>query len=118
MSASAAPALSAIAFQLAATLDHYDETMAALVRSPMVVDPELYQAATRQMDQMRMYAASLPPVSVAWVEVMIRHFELTHALWHHQREACTASEVKQLHTQLRDAVQYLARKCVQLMPAA
>jgi hypothetical protein len=116
MSASDAPALSAIAFQLAATLDSYDENVAALVRTPF--DPELYLVVSKQMDQMRMYAASLPPVSVAWVEVMIRHFELTHGMWRHQQHSCTAEELKQLRAQLREAVERLSRKCVQMMPSA
>lgn len=113
MSASQAPALSAIAFQLAAALDAYEQDVALLVRSP--VDPEAYHRVSQHMDQMRMYAAALPPVAVAWVEVMIRHFELTHGLW---RPHAQQADLKQLHARLREAVRSLSRKCVLLMPAA
>jgi len=116
MSAFDAPAFSAIAFQLAATLESYDENVSALVRTPL--DPELYRVVSKQMDDMRMYAASLPPVSVAWVEVMIRHFELTHGMWRQQQDGCNDEELKQLRAQLRGAVERLSRQCVQLMPSA
>lgn len=116
MSASQAPALSAIAFQLAATLDAYEQDVAALVRAPL--DTEAYHRVSRHMDQMRMYAAALPLVSVAWVEVMIRHFELTHGIWRMHKDGADAADLRALHGQLREAVRGLARKCVQLMPSA
>ncbi|QJW84222.1 hypothetical protein HK414_11375 [Ramlibacter terrae] len=31
-----------------------------------------------------MYAGAFPSLSVAWVEVLIRHFELTHGQWRQQ----------------------------------
>jgi 7-keto-8-aminopelargonate synthetase-like enzyme len=116
MSASQAPALSAIAFQLAATLDAYEQDVAAMVRAPL--DTEAYHRVSRHMDQMRLYAASLPPLSVAWVEVMIRHFELTHGLWRMQKDGAHKADLRQLHGHLREAVSRLSRKCVQLMPTA
>jgi hypothetical protein len=116
MSASDAHALSAVAFQLAAALDAYEQDVAMLLRGPF--DTEAYQRASRRMDQMRMYAAALPMLSVAWVEVMIRHFELTHGIWRLQKNAGEDTDLVQLHAQLREAVQRLARKCVLLMPAA
>jgi len=116
MSASDAPALSAIAFQLAAALDGYEQDIAQLVRGPF--DSDAYQRASGRMDAMRMYAASLPMLSVAWVEVMIRHFELTHGIWRLQKDPADGPDLQQLHARLREAVQRLAHKCVQLMPAA
>jgi hypothetical protein len=116
MSASQAPALSAIAFQLAATLDAYEQDVDALVGVPF--NPEMYRRVSRHMDEMRMYTAALPPLSVPWVEVMIRHFELTHGLWRMQKEGRGAVNLQQLQAQLREAVQRLSRRCVQLMPAA
>jgi hypothetical protein len=114
MSAAQTPALSAIAFQLAAALDAYEQDVALLVRAP--VDPEAYHRVSGHMDQMRMYAAALPSLAGAWVEVMIRHFELTHGLWKQQGSADV--DLDQLHAQLREAVRTLARKCVLLMPSA
>ena len=115
MSASDAPALSALAFQLAAALDAYEQDVAILARGPF--DSDAYYRASRHMDEMRMYAASLPMLSVAWVEVMIRHFELTHGIWRLQKDPREGTDLAQLHAQLRQSVQALARKCVQLMPA-
>jgi hypothetical protein len=116
MAASDAPALSAIAFQLAASLDAYEQDIARLVRGPF--DTDAYHRVSRHMDQMRMYAASLPVLSVAWVEVMIRHFELTHGIWRLQKNPDEGTDLRQLQLQLRAAVQRLARQCVQLMPTA
>lgn len=116
MSASDAHVLSAVAFQLAAAVDAYDEDITVLVRSGF--DPEVYRRVSRQMDQMRMYAAALPPVSVSWVEVMIRHFELTHGLWRVQKDGSGAAELRAVHQQLQQSLQRLSRLCAQLMPAA
>lgn len=115
MSAPQFHAQSAIAFQLAARLEIYEADVRAMLLGPL--DPELYRRVSGHVDEMRMYAASLPPVSVAWVEVMIRHFELTHGLWRLQKDPA-AADLQQLHRQLNDSVRRLARKCVQLMPAA
>ena len=115
MSASQFHALSAVAFQLAATLERYEEDVAAMVEAPL--DADLYRRVSSHVDQMRMYAAALPPLSVAWVEVLIRHFELTHGLWRAQREP-QAVCLDQLHDQLSGAIARLARHCIQLMPSA
>jgi hypothetical protein len=115
MSASHFQALSAIAFQLAATLETYEADVAKMVKAPL--DAELYRRVSSHVDQMRMYAAALPPLSVAWVEVLIRHFEFTHGLWRSQRDP-QAAELERLHAQLLDALRRLSRLCVQLMPAA
>jgi hypothetical protein len=116
MSASDAPALSAIAFQLAAALDAYEQDIACLVRERFDVD--VYQRVSRHMDQMRMYAAALPVLSVRWIEVLIRHFELTHGMWRLQKEPQGGIDLVQLHAQLRDAVGRLSRDCMRLMPSA
>jgi hypothetical protein len=115
MSAPQFQALSAIAFQLAATLEAYEEGISAMLAAPM--DPELYRRVSEQVDQMRMYAAALPTLSGAWVEVLIRHFELTHGMWRAQRDPDTVA-LADLHGQLSGAVHRLSRRCMQLMPAA
>lgn len=82
-------------------------------------DPELYLRVSRRMDEMRLCAAALPSISVARVEVTIRHFELLHGIWKGvQHPEADPAEVQALHAELRTAVQRLSRKCVQLMPAA
>lgn len=112
MSAPQSP-FSAVAIQLAATLERYQADVDLLLAT---FDPDAYRRVSAQIDQMRMYAAALPPVSSAWVEVMIRHFELTHGLWRVQKEGAQAADLDHLQVELRAAVQRLARKCVQAMP--
>jgi hypothetical protein len=112
MSASQAPALTAIAFQLLAVLETYERDVAAMLKGPL--DPEAYRRVSKHIDLMRMYAAELPVLSVAWVEVMIRHFELTHGLWRAQHAPETI-DLGELHTQLRDAAHRLSQKCMQLL---
>ena len=116
MSESRSQALAAIAFQLAATLHAYEETAGHLVAAPL--DLDLYQRVLRQMHEMRMYSASLPSVGVAWVELMIRHSELTQGIWRAQQEGVQAAGLQQVHAQLREAVAHLAGQCRQLMPGA
>lgn len=116
MSAFEYQAFGAIAFQLTASLDTYEADVAALVRNPRDLEP--YQRVSGHMDRMRKYAASLPPLAAAWVELMIRHFELTHGLWRLQRDQASEAELAQLHVQLRHAMQRLSLKCGQLMPSA
>ncbi len=116
MSAGDSPLFSAIAFQLAAALEVYEEEVERMLQSPR--DAEIYRRVSQQMDQMRMYAAALPPLSVAWVEVLIRHFEITHAMWRQQQEGAHAADLEQLRQDHRDAVTRLSRKCAQLMPRA
>lgn len=116
MSASQAHALSAIAFQLAATLETYEEDVEGMLECPH--DADNYRRVSGHIDNMRLYASALPAVSVAWVEVLIRHFELTHHLWRAQHSGALQDELGQLRGQLSEAVRRLSRKCGQLMPSA
>jgi hypothetical protein len=117
MSASQADALSAIAFQLSVALEAYEREVAGMVRAPL--DPEQYRCVSRRMDEMRMYSAALPSVSVAWVEVTIRHFELLQGIWTGAQQGTPdPARLEESHRALRDAVQRLSRKCGLLMPVA
>lgn len=79
MSAFQAPSIDAVAFQLAAALDQYERDVARLVESWLDVD--LYHAVTGHVSRVRSFASALPQVSVPWVELLIAHSELVHALW-------------------------------------
>lgn len=79
MSASQAPALDAIAFQLAAALDRYDTDVECMVDTWL--DMDVYSSVSDQIEQIRLYAGALPHVSVFWVELLIAHAELVHSLW-------------------------------------
>jgi hypothetical protein len=115
MSASQALALTAVAYQFSAALQSYAEDMDRLVQEG--AQAERYQRISGRMDEMRLYAVSLPTLSAAWVEVLIRHFELTHKLLRAQQQR-TAADLADVQFGWRDAVQRLSRKCLQLIPAA
>jgi hypothetical protein len=79
MSASEAPALDAIAFQLAAALEKYEGRVNDMVDGWL--DMELYREVSGQIEEIRRYSAALPQLSVHWVELLIAHAELVHSLW-------------------------------------
>lgn len=79
MSATHAPALDAIAFQLAAALETYDHSVKRMVDGWL--DMDRYRSVNEQVEQIRMYTAALPQLSVPWVELLIAHAELVHCLW-------------------------------------
>ena len=115
MSAPQFEAPAAIAFQLAARLERYERDVAAIERLPL--DPELYRRVSSHIEQMRMYAGSLPAVSVSWVEVTIRHFEFIHGLWRAQQGDATV-DLPQLQQQLHGAIRALSLRCRQLVPSS
>jgi hypothetical protein len=79
MSASHAPALDAIAMQLVVALDRYEHDVGRMVDTWL--DMDLYRDVSAQIEQIRMYCAALPQLSVHWVELLIAHAELVHSLW-------------------------------------
>jgi hypothetical protein len=112
MSASDSKALRAISQQFAAALVAYEAELDALLRVPG--DPEKYRLVSARMDEMRMYAHALPSVSVAWIELLIRHFEVTHGL--HRSAAGAPADLELVRSQVGFAVAHVARKCGQLAP--
>jgi len=113
MSASQASALSAIAFQLVAALERYEGDVGRLVRNP--ADMELYQRTSRHVDDLRMYAGAFPSLSVAWVELLIRHFELTHGIWRQQQQGPAPEGLAVQEANLRVAIQRLHRLGLRLV---
>lgn len=79
MSASSAPALDAIALQLVASLNAYERDVGRMIDSWL--DMELYRKVSEQVEEIRLYSAALPRMSVQWVELLIAHAELVHCLW-------------------------------------
>jgi hypothetical protein len=79
MSASQAPALDAIAFQLCAALEQYEQDVGRMVDTWL--DMELYQSVSAQVEEIRRFSAALPQLSVQWAELLIAHAELAHSLW-------------------------------------
>lgn len=79
MSASHAPALNAIALQLVVALEEYDRDAALMVDTWL--DMDLYHKVSEEVEDIRRASAALPHLSVHWVEFLIAHAELVHALW-------------------------------------
>jgi hypothetical protein len=90
MSASHAPALDAIAFQLAGALETYDASVQRMV--DCWLDMDQYRNVGEQVEAIRMYSAALPELSVAWVELLIAHAELVHCLWRDQHAVASADD--------------------------
>ncbi|MDB5956549.1 hypothetical protein [Ramlibacter sp.] len=114
MSISQGAALSAIAFQFAAALEVYDQEADRLVQAHG--DLGIYQALGVRMDEMRRYATALPDCAGPWVEVLIRHFELTHTLWHVQQGKAVYRDLQTVRHAHAGAVQFLSQRLVHLLP--
>ncbi|QJW85301.1 hypothetical protein HK414_23655 [Ramlibacter terrae] len=114
MSASQSHALHTIAVQLATALDHYELEFNALMRN--WPEMEMYAGVSRRMDELRMYSASLPVLSVQYVSLLIAHAELVHALWKTQtRGGYTAVDLANVREDHRAAIADLRRKCLRLL---
>jgi hypothetical protein len=116
MTASAAPVLDAIAFQLVAALEQYDQDAEKLIRTWL--DMDLYREVSQQIDCIRMYSSSLPEAQVQWVELSIVHAELVHCLWRSEYGApgqpgCQPlADVRERHA---DCTAALRNRCLRLI---
>lgn len=45
------------------------------------LDMEVYRRVSNEIEEIRMFSAALPQLSVTWVELLIAHAELVHSLW-------------------------------------
>lgn len=115
MSASQSQALDAIAFQLAAALEKYDHDAGTMIETWL--DMGLYRQVSDEVEQIRMYSAALPQLSVQWVELLIAHAELVHSLWRLRFREIEAdgdrlAEIRQRHS---DCVRTLRARCLRLL---
>ena len=115
MSAHHAPALDAIALQLVAALDRYEPDVARMADAWL--DMELYGSVSAQIDEIRMFCAALPQLSVSWVELLIAHAALVHSLWRQRFGEAPADESVLAEVRARHAhcVQSLRRRCLRLL---
>ena len=115
MSAFEAPALDAIAFQLAAALEKYDQDVARMVDTWL--DMDLYHEVSEEIDQIRMYSAALPRLSVGWVELLIAHAELVHSLWRlrFQEDGADRTRLEEVHARHAECVEFLRVRCLRLL---
>jgi hypothetical protein len=114
MSASHAPVLTAIAFQLSAALESYQMHVDALT------DPwaqrRQYECVSRAFDEVRMLKGALPELSVAMVDVSICHVELMKALWlaGSSRESHDAAALEALREHHRELVASMRERCLRM----
>lgn len=115
MSAFEAPARDAIAFQLAAALECYEQDVARLTETWL--DMQLYREVSRQVEELRRYSAALPKLGAAWIEVLIAHAELVHHTWRRQnvRPAPDHGELAAVLRRHGEAVRALHDGCLRLI---
>lgn len=104
----------AIAMQLLAALEKYDRELLPLARG---YDPERYADLAQQFDQLRLYAASLPELSVTWVGVLVSRAEMTFNLFKAQQDAQARSAVVEFIDRHRVEVEELRGACARLIRA-
>jgi hypothetical protein len=118
MSASHAPALDAVAFQLAAGLEKYEQSVQRM--ADRWLDMECYRTVSDEIEQIRMYSGALPQLSAPWVELLIAHAELVHCLWRGEHAATlpdgrTLPQVREHHSA---CVAALRSRCLRLLARA
>lgn len=106
---------SAIAFQLAATLDAYEQALGQL-RLPGPA-PDALARLAQHFDEMQLYAASLPQLSVSWVALLISRAEFTHHLWR-AHGATDTGNLPLLLEQHKEAIGTLRSRCRRLLRRA
>lgn len=115
MSAHDQPQLDAIAFQLVAAVESYEQEVDLLLAA--WPDMEQYRAVSERIEAVRRYAAALPTVSVQFVALLIAHTELVHALWQqtNDRRAVDRHELQPACEQHRRCAAALRLKCKSLL---
>lgn len=115
MSASHAPALDAIAFQLAAALEKYDQDVTVMLETWL--DMDCYHAVSEQIERIRMYSAALSVLSVHWVELLIAHAELVHSLWRlpFQEVDADRERLQQVRERHARCIESLRTRCLRLL---
>jgi hypothetical protein len=116
MSASHLPALDAIAFQLVAALENYEQDAGAMIDGWPELD--LYQNVSGQVDRIRMYSSALPEVRVQWVELLIAHAELVHCLWrstYGEPGAEVGEELAEVRERHAESILALRNRCLRLI---
>lgn len=115
MTASSAPALDAIAFQLAARLEDYEGDVDRMVDTWL--DMELYQEVSARIEEIRAMTTAVPQLSVPWVELLVAHAELVHSLWRLRFQELDADRVllQQVRSRHVDCVRTMRSRCLRLL---
>ena len=101
----------AIALQLAACLDAYEQDLDKLPLDS--ASAERHAALADRFDEMQMYATSLPELSVSWLTLMISRAEFTHNVWL-ARERGRAGGLQLLLDEHRDALEGMRARCARM----
>jgi len=110
MSVVAFRTVNAVAFQLAASLDEYEEVVGRLWEEG--IGSELYVRVSECMDSIQRLAASIPKLSVPAVGLLIAHAEFTYALWHRARTGLGGGQGLEVSAQEhRASIEVLSRAC-------
>jgi hypothetical protein len=112
MSASSAPAMRAVALQLAAALDRYQQDFDTMLGAGS--DSVHYREVTRELHDIRQMKGSLPELSEEMADVLIRHVEMMHAVWNVQLHPSQAHQcnLRTLRLRHRQAVDAMRQACI------
>ena len=98
-----------VTFKLAAALEKYEMDLRALAAS--WCDPDLLRRIEQEFSELRILGASLPRLSVSWVEVLVSRARLLQA-----RYGRGGPAFANLHEHLA-AVEGLRKRCLQAIGA-
>jgi hypothetical protein len=112
MSASSAPAMRAVALQLAAALDRYQQDFDDMLGAGS--DSIHYRQVTRELHDIRQMKGSLPELSEEMADVLIRHVETMHGVWNVQLHPSQSHlcNIRMLRFRHRQAVDAMRRACI------
>jgi hypothetical protein len=115
MSASEAPAFDAIAIQLAAALEQYEQGVSEMIDTWL--DTDRYQEVSQQIEDIRMLSAAMPSLSIHWVELLIAHAELVHSLWRLRFQDIGPDRLKleEVRTRHAHCVTLLRSRCLRVL---
>jgi len=114
MSANHAPALRAMALQVAMTLARYERHVRRLATTWL--DMELYRTVSQEIDEVRLSCAAIPELTAPWTALLVSHADLVYALWYcgNGRQGPAWDAVEHRLEEHLERVDTLARRCVAL----
>jgi len=113
VSARQASTLTATALQFLSRIDAYEAEVQVLLTEG--VDETALSGVRLRLDALRPLAAMLPGLSLAWAELLIRHFELAHMVWQRQGGTLATGRFKQVRESHEAACRRLRRQCEMLV---
>ena len=105
----------ALTFKLAAALEQYEADVRALVDNWL--DRDLYRRLEEELKQLRIYCASLPRLSVSWMDVLVSRARLMQALVRRGVQVPGPTREARLLGEHLAAVEGLRRRCLRMMGA-